>query len=97
MPDVTLWPTMLKDAILIALITYSISISLATLFARKNKYKVDPTQVNKITKRLMPNENKLIRGQLTSIRSSTLLGLRIFSDPFLAVSHPVDHYREVVS
>jgi MFS superfamily sulfate permease-like transporter len=45
-PDLKYSHLLLIDAILIASITFSISISLATLFARKRNYKVDATQVN---------------------------------------------------
>jgi MFS superfamily sulfate permease-like transporter len=34
----------LKDAILIAVISFSLSISLAALYSRKKKYKIDSTQ-----------------------------------------------------
>lgn len=43
-PDLSLMHLLLKDAFLIAIISISISISLAALFSRKNNYKIDPTQ-----------------------------------------------------
>jgi MFS superfamily sulfate permease-like transporter len=46
LPQLTFWPNILKDAFVIAVIGFSINISLATLFARKNKYKIYPNQVN---------------------------------------------------
>jgi solute carrier family 26, other len=46
LPDYTLFSYLLKDAIIISVIALSISMSLSTLFARKNKYKIDSTQVN---------------------------------------------------
>ena len=45
-PNVNLWGELVKDAIIISIIAFSINVSLATLFARKNKYKIDSTQVN---------------------------------------------------
>jgi solute carrier family 26 protein len=47
MPELTFWPDILKDALVIAVIGFSINVSLATLFARKNKYKIEPNQVSK--------------------------------------------------
>ena len=47
LPDISLWPKLIKDAIIIALIAFSISTSLGTLFSRKHKYKIDTTQVRK--------------------------------------------------
>jgi solute carrier family 26, other len=44
LPNLFFWPSMLKDAFILALVTNSISISLSKLFARKNKYKVDANQ-----------------------------------------------------
>jgi MFS superfamily sulfate permease-like transporter len=40
----SLAPYLIKDAIIICLIGFSISISLASLFARRNNYKIDATQ-----------------------------------------------------
>lgn len=45
LPDVGFWSTIFKDALVIALIAFSINASLGTLFARKNKYRIYPTQV----------------------------------------------------
>ena len=44
-PDLNYWPSMFADAIIVAVISFSINISMAQLFARKHKYKVDSTQV----------------------------------------------------
>lgn len=44
-PDLKLTHLIFMDAVLIACIAFSISISLATLFSRKRNYKIDPTQV----------------------------------------------------
>ena len=45
-PDLALWPSLIKDAIIISIIAFSINVSLATLFSRKHSYKIDPTQVD---------------------------------------------------
>lgn len=45
LPDLTLSNLVLMDAILIACIAFSISVSLATLFSRKRNYKIEPDQV----------------------------------------------------
>ena len=45
-PDVNLWSQLLSDAFIIALIAFSVSVSMGCLFARKHKYKIDSTQVS---------------------------------------------------
>jgi solute carrier family 26 protein len=42
--DLSLTRYLLKDMFLVGLISFSISISLASLFARRKNYKIDPTQ-----------------------------------------------------
>jgi hypothetical protein len=44
-PDVNLWTKIYKDAIIIAVISFSINVSLGELFSKKNKYKINSTQV----------------------------------------------------
>ena len=46
LPDISVWPEIFSAAITIAIISFSINISLATVFSRKHKYKVDSTQVS---------------------------------------------------
>ncbi len=43
-PDITLWPQLWSDALIISLICFSVSISMACLFGRKHKYPIDSTQ-----------------------------------------------------
>jgi solute carrier family 26 protein len=43
-PTTSFWPDLLADAFIIALIAFSINISMACLFARKHKYDIDSTQ-----------------------------------------------------
>jgi len=45
MPEPSLWPKMITDALIISLIAFSISISMVCLFARKHKKTIDTTQV----------------------------------------------------
>ena len=47
-PDIRFFPSLIKDALVISLIAFSISISLAALFSRKNKYRIDSTQVKQL-------------------------------------------------
>lgn len=44
-PDVTLWSSLVKNALLISIISFSINISLGTLLSRKHHYELDSTQV----------------------------------------------------
>jgi MFS superfamily sulfate permease-like transporter len=44
-PDISLWGTLFKSALIISIISFSINISLATLFAKKHGYEIDSTQV----------------------------------------------------
>ena len=48
-PDVSLWTKMYVDAFFIALIAFSVSVSLGCLFARKHKYAIDSTQVGNMS------------------------------------------------
>lgn len=45
-PEFSLFGQLLKDAIMIAMISFSISISLATIYSRKRRYEINPTQVS---------------------------------------------------
>ena len=45
LPDPTWWPYFIKDAILIAIIAFSINISLAILLSQKHDYNINIRQV----------------------------------------------------
>ncbi|CAI4231361.1 unnamed protein product [Auanema sp. JU1783] len=44
LPDVSIMPKLIGDAIPIAIVCYMFIVSMAKLFAKKHKYRVDPTQ-----------------------------------------------------
>lgn len=45
LPEVSLFPLMIKDALIIAFISYVIALSLGKTFGRRNRYNVDANQV----------------------------------------------------
>lgn len=45
-PDLSLIHLIVKDALLISTIAISISLSLAAMFSRRNRYKINPQQVS---------------------------------------------------
>lgn len=47
-PNASFWPQMISDAFIIALIAFSVSISMVCLYSKKHKYETDSTQVSSI-------------------------------------------------
>ena len=44
-PNIELWKSFIQSGILASLVVFSISISLAKLYSKMNKYEIDSTQV----------------------------------------------------
>nr|XP_039251445.1 prestin-like [Styela clava] len=44
LPNISLWPVLIGDAISIAIVTFAVAVSMGKLFAKKHGYNIDPNQ-----------------------------------------------------
>lgn len=54
-PNFSLICKLIEDAFFLAMIATSLNLSLASLFSRRNRYKINPRQVSQINSFFIPN------------------------------------------
>lgn len=62
LPEFSLFTYVIRDAIIISIVAFTVSISVSDLYARKYKYKIDPNRVTTLLLMIVLNFVKFKNG-----------------------------------